>query len=120
MPTCYCCHYPQSADPHLTSIYRYMYIYALYIYIFPFIQVELFAVFESPSCFYLVMELFPRGNLLDFVNNLGHLIEPDARRFFHQLLDIVAYLHSENICHRDIKLENLMLDSCFNLKLIGN
>nr|XP_011450982.2 testis-specific serine/threonine-protein kinase 1 [Crassostrea gigas] len=80
--------------------------------------VELFAVFESPSCFYLVMELFPRGNLLDFVNNLGHLIEPDARRFFHQLLDIVAYLHSENICHRDIKLENLMLDSCFNLKLI--
>ncbi|XP_048759440.2 testis-specific serine/threonine-protein kinase 1-like [Ostrea edulis] len=80
--------------------------------------VELFAVYESPACFYLVMELLPRGDLLEFVSGLGHLTEPDARRFFHQLLDIVAYLHESNICHRDIKLENLMLDSCFNLKLI--
>ncbi|XP_078318714.1 testis-specific serine/threonine-protein kinase 1-like [Crassostrea virginica] len=79
--------------------------------------VDLFAVYESPGCFYLVMEFLPRGNLLDFVNHLGHLMESDARRLFHQLLDIVAYLHEKNVCHRDIKLENLMLDSCFNLKL---
>ncbi|XP_061175063.1 testis-specific serine/threonine-protein kinase 1-like [Saccostrea echinata] len=79
--------------------------------------VDLLAVYESPCCFYLVMELLPRGDLLEFVSNVGYLTEPDARRFFHQLLDIVAYLHKENICHRDIKLENLMLDCCFNLKL---
>ena len=90
------------------------------IYRFPSaIKVDLFAVYESPGCFYLVMEFLPRGNLLDFVNHLGHLMESDARRLFHQLLDIVAYLHEKNVCHRDIKLENLMLDSCFNLKLTG-
>jgi serine/threonine protein kinase len=26
-------------------------------------------------------------------------------------------MHSENVCHRDLKLENLLLDSNFNLKV---
>ena len=44
--------------------------------------------------------------------------EPVARRIIGQLLSALSYLHSKCISHRDIKLENVMLDSHRNVKLI--
>ncbi|KAI4074790.1 checkpoint kinase 1 [Homo sapiens] len=43
--------------------------------------------------------------------------EPDAQRFFHQLMAGVVYLHGIGITHRDIKPENLLLDERDNLKI---
>lgn len=51
-------------------------------------------------------------------------LEPDlgmpvknARRYFHQLLSGVEYLHSRGVAHRDIKPENLLLDQYDNIKI---
>lgn len=41
-----------------------------------------------------------------------------ARTFFHMLISAVEHMHSVGVFHRDIKLENVLLDSTFNLKLI--
>lgn len=38
------------------------------------------------------------------------LKEPDARKYFHQLLKAVRYIHSLHIVHRDLKPENLLLN----------
>ena len=39
------------------------------------------------------------------------LAEPRARFFFRQLMEGIAFCHSRYICHRDMKLENVMLDA---------
>ncbi len=41
-------------------------------------------------------------------------------RYFHQLLDGVQFLHDSNFVHRDLKLENLMIDACGCLKIGQN
>lgn len=46
------------------------------------------------------------------------LEEKEAQLIFGQLVSAVAYCHSYNIVHRDIKLENILLDDNLNVKLI--
>ena len=44
--------------------------------------------------------------------------EINAKKIIGQLLSALSYLHSKCISHRDIKLENVMLDNYRNVKLI--
>lgn len=46
------------------------------------------------------------------------LEEMEAKRILKQLLEVLEYLHDEGITHRDIKLENILLDNDNNIKLI--
>jgi MAP/microtubule affinity-regulating kinase len=46
------------------------------------------------------------------------LEEFDAKRIFKQILEGIKYCHSRCITHRDIKLENLLLDDNNNVKII--
>lgn len=45
------------------------------------------------------------------------LAEPTAKIAFKQILDAVSFCHSKNIVHRDIKLDNILLDEYGNIKL---
>ncbi|EAR86818.1 Serine/Threonine kinase domain protein (macronuclear) [Tetrahymena thermophila SB210] len=56
----------------------------------------------------------PNGDLLDFVIKRGALRESQARFFFKGVSKAVQYLQQRNICHRDLKLENILLDASFN------
>jgi MAP/microtubule affinity-regulating kinase len=46
------------------------------------------------------------------------LEEDEAKHIFQQILEALAYLHEKHIIHRDLKLENILLDENFNVKII--
>lgn len=56
-----------------------------------------------------IMEYLEGGELLDYVTQKGRLSEFEAREFFQQIVDAIAYCHKEKLIHRDLKLENIML-----------
>ena len=66
----------------------------------------------------LELEYMPHGSLFNFicVTECG-FDDSVARTYFHQLINAIHHCHKMNIIHRDVKLENLLLDSHFNLKL---
>ncbi len=60
---------------------------------------------------YIMLELMSGGELFSRVVDNGCLDEDEARFFFRQILEGMAYCHTRKLCHRDMKLENLLLDS---------
>eukprot|EP00064_Thunnus_orientalis_P004493 superscaffoldBa00000408_g4505 len=66
---------------------------------------------------YMVMELCVEGDLLKYIKNKGALPEHSSCRFFTQLCEAIQYLHSRDVAHRDLKCENLLLDTFLNLKV---
>ncbi len=65
---------------------------------------------------YLVLEFVQGGELCDFAL-LEAFSEPVCRFYFKQMLQVMHYVHTEGVAHRDLKLENILLDSDFNLKI---
>ena len=71
---------------------------------------------------YIVMEYLDGGELFDLVvmsNKINLKLSEDALRYiFSKLLYSLARLHMEGIAHRDLKLENIMVTSDFEIKII--
>ena len=67
----------------------------------------------------MVMEHAKGGELLDYILKKGKLDEAETRKFMFQLVEAVSYIHSLGIVHRDLKVENFILDKRReNLKII--
>lgn len=64
----------------------------------------------TPTHLAIVMEYAAGGELFDRICNAGRFSEDEARYFFQQLICGVSYCHFLQICHRDLKLENTLLD----------
>ncbi|KAK8957520.1 Serine/threonine-protein kinase SAPK10 [Platanthera zijinensis] len=64
----------------------------------------------TPTHLAIVMEYASGGELFERICNAGRFCEDEARFFFQQLISGVSYCHSMQICHRDLKLENTLLD----------
>ncbi|XP_010919796.1 serine/threonine-protein kinase SAPK3 [Elaeis guineensis] len=67
-------------------------------------------VLLTPTHLAIVMEYAAGGELFARICNAGRFSEDEARFFFQQLISGVSYCHSMEICHRDLKLENTLLD----------
>jgi protein-serine/threonine kinase len=63
----------------------------------------------------IIMEYASGGELFDYILNNRYLKDNSARRLFAQLVSGVGYLHKKGIVHRDLKLENLLLDRNRNI-----
>jgi serine/threonine protein kinase len=61
-----------------------------------------------------VMQLAWGGDLFDFPTSTGGVSEDIARFFFVKVLSAVEHLHYLGIAHKDIKLENILIDQDFN------
>lgn len=70
---------------------------------------------EDNHNFYMVMKYYPGRDFFYF--KFSQLSEEKIIKYISQLVEAVAYLHSENIIHRDIKPENILLDSDDNIGL---
>ncbi|XP_050372267.1 serine/threonine-protein kinase SRK2H-like [Argentina anserina] len=67
-------------------------------------------VFLTPTHLVIVMEYAAGGELFHRVCSFERFSEDEARFFFQQLISGVGYCHSLQVCHRDLKLENTLLD----------
>ncbi|ORY38056.1 kinase-like domain-containing protein, partial [Leucosporidium creatinivorum] len=72
--------------------------------------VRLYDVIETEKYIGIVIEYASGGELFDHILAHRYLKERDASRLFAQLISGVSYLHAKGVVHRDLKLENLLLD----------
>eukprot|EP00927_Polykrikos_kofoidii_P024209 TRINITY_DN22068_c1_g1_i2.p1 TRINITY_DN22068_c1_g1~~TRINITY_DN22068_c1_g1_i2.p1 ORF type:complete len:886 (-),score=123.32 TRINITY_DN22068_c1_g1_i2:96-2753(-) len=73
---------------------------------------EAFEVVEATTCSHLVCELIDGESLRAYAQRHPgqRLQEEDARRYYRQVVDGVCFCHDRLVVHRDLKLENLLLD----------
>ncbi|XP_054081340.1 pneumococcal serine-rich repeat protein isoform X2 [Zeugodacus cucurbitae] len=79
--------------------------------------IHIYEVFENREKMVLVMEFAAGGELYDYLSERKVLNEEEARRIFRQVATAVYYCHKHKICHRDLKLENILLDEHGNAKI---
>jgi len=87
----------QVEHPHVCSLYR-------------------LSVVDKKLVFFI--EFAGNGTLLSYVNKNGGLSEMEAQRIFVQIFEVLRFLHVQFfLVHRDLKLENILLDQYNNVKL---
>ncbi|KAF5276288.1 hypothetical protein FQA39_LY06637 [Lamprigera yunnana] len=79
--------------------------------------IHIYEVFENWEKMVLVMEYAAGGELYDYLSERKVLTEEEARRIFRQIATACYYCHKHKICHRDLKLENILLDEHGNAKI---
>jgi serine/threonine protein kinase len=89
-------HHRQLHHPHVTQMYE---------------------VIATESSIWIVTELCCGGELFDYLVEKGRLSEDETKIIFGQLCLAVGYLHDKGIVHRDLKLENVLLDERCRVKL---
>jgi PAS domain containing serine/threonine kinase len=82
--------------------------------------IKVLDVFQDEDHVQMVMEKHGCGmDLFEFIDRQRHFIEEKlASYIFRQIISAVAYLHENNLVHRDIKDENIVINESFQIKLI--
>ena len=79
--------------------------------------VRLFYTFSGRENLYFVLELAANGELLTWLRKLGRFPVDVARFYTAEIADVLSYLHSLDVIHRDMKPENILLDANFHIRL---
>ena len=79
--------------------------------------VKLLEVFENKKYVFFVTEYATNGDLLKHAKSGGAIPELEARHMFFQIAMGLRYIHSQNIIHRDVKLDNILLDESNRCKI---
>jgi len=66
---------------------------------------------------YILLEYVTGGLLFDVCQTLGGMGEDGGRFFLHQMIEVLEYMHGKGVVHRDLKLENILVDDNMNLKV---
>ncbi|KAL0948265.1 hypothetical protein HGRIS_010861 [Hohenbuehelia grisea] len=68
--------------------------------------------------YYMVFEYVNGGQMLDYIISHGRLRERVARKFARQIGSALEYCHRNNVVHRDLKIENILISQTGNIKII--
>lgn len=79
--------------------------------------IKLYEVFEDDEYVYLVFELLKNGDLVKYFQVNPLLEEEDLKIFFRKIVVGIQSMHIHGILHRDIKLDNILLDQFLNPKI---
>ena len=73
--------------------------------------------FQTPRKLYFVLDYCPNGDLGDLLSVQGALPEDKVKIYLAEALLALEYLHSREVLYRDMKPDNLLLDSDGHVKL---
>ncbi|KAH6657571.1 kinase-like domain-containing protein [Truncatella angustata] len=79
---------------------------------------RLYEVIVTESMVWLVLEYCAGDELYNYLLNHGPLSAEKVQKTFTQLVGAVSYVHQQSCVHRDLKLENILLDKHENVKLV--
>ncbi|KAI0114156.1 kinase-like protein [Nemania sp. FL0031] len=79
---------------------------------------RLYEVIVTESLVWLVLEYCPGDELYNYLLKHGPLPVDKVQKTFTQLVGAVSYVHQQSCVHRDLKLENILLDKHENVKLV--
>ncbi|XP_063073615.1 NUAK family SNF1-like kinase 1 [Engraulis encrasicolus] len=79
--------------------------------------ITIYEVFENKDKIVIVMEYASKGELYEYISERRRLSERETRHFFRQIVSAVHFCHKNGIVHRDLKLENVLLDENCNIKI---
>ena len=78
---------------------------------------KILEMFEDDKFILIIMEYINGGNLFSFVKKRRKLSEKISKFLFRQIILGIKHIHSKNIVHRDIKLENILIDLNNRIKI---
>ncbi len=79
--------------------------------------IKLLEVFENSKYVFCVMEYALKGDLLSYLKKKKFIKEKESKLIFYQICLGVRYMHSNGVVHRDIKLDNILIDEKEHCKL---
>lgn len=79
---------------------------------------RLYEVIVTETMVWLVLEYCPGDELYNYLLKHGKLPVTKVQKTFTQLVGAVTYVHMQSCVHRDLKLENILLDKHENVKLV--
>ena len=75
--------------------------------------VSMYELYETPKCLWIILELVDGGDIHHFLAHTTNYNEVMAARHLKQVLQGVHYLHNLGVVHRDLKLDNILLQVHF-------